>query len=168
MDGRRPDPRRAHHTVEEPSPWEQQVYADYIAGETHRQLAERHECSHKHIQNVCKRVIGWLCPQMREMIKEATQELIDQHKNAYHEAMAAWKKSIGQVVKETVTKQTGRVDRRGNPLGDEVKTERRYSSDDPRHLNTAIKALQEYRKIIGYVAPFAQRRQRPPSGWEGL
>ena len=92
---------------------------------------------------------------MRETISEATQELIDQHRNLYHESMAAWKSSIGQVVKETVTKQTGRKDRQGNELGDEVRTERRYSSGDARHLNVALKALEQYQKIIGYQPPRA-------------
>jgi hypothetical protein len=149
-----PDRRRAHHSADTPSPWEQEVYHEHICGNSYRKLGAKYDCSHEHVGTIVRRVIEWKRPQIRQTINEATDKLIDAHWQAYEQAMQAWEESRGQVVVETITERGARTDKQGNEIsGTERKTERRYSSGDTRCLQTAIKALEEYRKIIGYQPP---------------
>ena len=133
------------------------VYADFISGKTQEQVAAKHGMSRNNVGNLVRKIDRWLIPQFMDDIRgikcQHTQRLL----HIVSEAMGAWERSK----RDKVTFNFERVEY-VDGVGDAAVTKTRLQLEgfkkepqagNPTFLATAMKALEDIRKVWGADAP---------------
>lgn len=145
--GRQTVYRARSRIVGQPSPEEIAVYADYISGGTILSLMAKYGyASTNSITAIVKKIDKWLIPQFMGDIRAIKCQHTERLLHIVSEAMAAWERSKRDKVQfEHERDDTGRLTL--------LKMKREAQAGNPTFLATAMKALEDVRKIWGADAP---------------
>lgn len=136
-----------------PSPQQLELYADVIAGKTIRETGAKFGISRTRVNDVCMQIDRYLFPIWMDRVRFLKSRHSELLMVIFREAMDAWQKS--KLDAESISEKL--------KTNGENKTETTKhtegQSGNPRHLEVAMKALQDIRKIWGADAPIELRFQ---------
>lgn len=128
----------------QPSPIQLEIYAKVCEGKTHRQIGLEHNLSHSHVTHIAGKVNNWLIPRWVERAETIKAQHTESLMHVFRESMAAWERSKQDARRRTVKHGKEGLERTRITKG---------QSGDPRHLQNAMQALEDIRKIWGANEP---------------
>jgi hypothetical protein len=130
----------------QPTPEHLAIYADYISGKSLDFVAAKYGCHKSWVSAITRKVDRWLVPQFMGDIREIKCQHTERLLHIVCEAMGAWERS-----KQPKVRISHKRGEDGKLTVDGITRE--PQAGNPTFLATAMKALEDIRKVWGADAP---------------
>lgn len=133
-----------------PDPKHMEWYIDYVKGTMSQlEIAVKNDVAQQTVSRQVRNIAKWIFREQLEDIKIIKAQHVGRLSHIAREAMKAWERS--KLVAQTEVSKKGTSESKGKYS--EASISKRFQCGDSRYLDTAMKALEDIRKVTGANAP---------------